>query len=129
MPLIPSESKRADIAAQAAKRMLKSCQEAQFVQATGGKVATPAWWWWGLLIILGWNEFMTVIQHPFFMLLLIMVACIGVATWYTGNMFLIANTARNFSSLVLGVVIPILTSLQEGGRSSVAAPPEESEDD
>lgn len=130
-PIVATESKRADIASQAAKRMLKSCQEAQFVQATGGKVTTPAWWWWGLLVVLGWNEFMAVVQHPFFVVILLMSACLAAATYYTGNVFLIVNAARNFSSLVLGFVIPILTSLQDGGASQARSvrPPDEKEDD
>eukprot|EP01055_Gregarina_sp_Pseudo9_P004500 Gregarina_sp_Pseudo_9__4499@NODE_466_length_2775_cov_6_878289_g442_i0_p1_GENE_NODE_466_length_2775_cov_6_878289_g442_i0NODE_466_length_2775_cov_6_878289_g442_i0_p1_ORF_typecomplete_len822_score182_09RHD3/PF05879_12/1_6e77GBP/PF02263_19/7_3e09GBP/PF02263_19/3_2e02Dynamin_N/PF00350_23/0_00017Dynamin_N/PF00350_23/2_5e03MMR_HSR1/PF01926_23/0_00016AIG1/PF04548_16/0_006Septin/PF00735_18/0_0093ABC_tran/PF00005_27/0_074ABC_tran/PF00005_27/1_9e03IIGP/PF05049_13/0_028AAA_15/PF13175_6/0_031Roc/PF08477_13/0 len=130
MPIVPSESKRADVAAQAAKRMLKSCQEAQFVQATGGKVSTPAWWWWGLLVILGWNEFMAIINHPFFVVVLLAALCVAAATYYTGNIFLVVNTARNFSSLVLGFVIPILTSLQEGGSSvRTVRPADEKEDE
>eukprot|EP01053_Blabericola_migrator_P004993 Blabericola_migrator_1__4992@NODE_2594_length_2560_cov_201_764541_g1626_i0_p1_GENE_NODE_2594_length_2560_cov_201_764541_g1626_i0NODE_2594_length_2560_cov_201_764541_g1626_i0_p1_ORF_typecomplete_len799_score136_93RHD3/PF05879_12/5_9e78GBP/PF02263_19/1_1e10MMR_HSR1/PF01926_23/7_1e05Dynamin_N/PF00350_23/0_00046Dynamin_N/PF00350_23/6_6e03AIG1/PF04548_16/0_00035AIG1/PF04548_16/6_9e03FeoB_N/PF02421_18/0_0093AAA_15/PF13175_6/0_046PPV_E1_C/PF00519_17/0_021DGCR6/PF07324_11/0_011DGCR6/PF07324_11/7_1e03eIF len=116
-PLITSESKKVEISNAAAKRMLKSCQDAQFVQATGGKVSAPAWWWWGLLIVLGWNEFMAVLQHPFFMMGILMLACLLGATYYTGNIRLVLDTGRNLSSLLLGVVIPLLTSIQ-GGSSS-----------
>lgn len=44
MPLF-TQAKIVEINKIAAQRMLKACQEAQFIQASGGKITTPAWWW------------------------------------------------------------------------------------
>lgn len=115
---IMSEAKRTDLESNAATRMLKSCQEAQFIQATGGKVATPAWWWWGIMVLLGWNEAMAILRSPFFLFTAITFGCILMAAYYTQNLSLISHSIRSMTSLALGVIIPVLSSLNQP-----AAPP------
>lgn len=117
LPLV-TESKALEIEHIAARRMLKSCQEAQFIQATGGRAASPAWWWWGLLIILGWNEAMAILRSPVFLLVSVTAAAVLGAAYYTQNLHLVAHMARTGCSLALGFVLPVLNSLQQSSTDA-----------
>ncbi|EZG43587.1 putative root hair defective 3 GTP-binding protein [Gregarina niphandrodes] len=90
------------------KFMLKACQEAQFIQATGGQMTKQSWWMWLLCILLGWNEIMFVIRQPIIFMLGLTAALVMGAAWYTGNLFTLITGGRLLTSHVLSVILPII---------------------
>eukprot|EP01066_Platyproteum_vivax_P011005 Platyproteum_vivax@DN4979_c0_g1_i1.p1 len=95
------------------KAMQNSYEKALLMMQTGGKGIGIPMWFWGILLVLGWNEFMTVLQSPIFFSLIIIAAAIGYWCYTTKNYqvpFVLAKQAAQMGTTFL---IPMLEKINE----------------